>query len=125
MRFDRLAGKGTFMIFFENVTRRILLRLIIVLGFLSLTWPNWVSSKILKGVVSDPLAVKLANLSSCKPSASIVGKAYLLSHPQEANIRVLVNSICSESNTLRAKFLRADPLVLRKILRVKQQSTGT
>lgn len=109
------------MIMYGNMTRRSVLRILVCLSALGLTSPARALAKLGGSSTPDPLVLKLAQFFVHKGSASVVGREYLRSVPEEADARLLVDLICSGQIERRAELAKADRGELRELLLLQQR----
>jgi hypothetical protein len=69
----------------------------------------------------DPLALSLAHFYIHNKSAKIVGLEYLRCVPREANVRLLVDLICSSRKERRVELAKASKQKRRKMLLLQQR----
>jgi hypothetical protein len=103
------------------MTRRTFLHILGFLSALGLTRPARALAKLGGSSAPDPLALKLAKFFVHKDSASMVGREYLRSVPEEEDARLLVDLICSGQVGRRETLLGADLKELREWLRGQQR----
>lgn len=104
-----------------NKTRRDILRFSMALGcigFGSLSLDAKAQS--LENVSIDPLAEKLCSVFSARESANVIGRQYLRDTSEEADVNVLVDSLCRHQPEAYLKYMTADSATLRQMI-IKQQ----
>jgi hypothetical protein len=72
-------------------------------------------------MTSDPLASSLANFFTHRQSAAIIGFEYLRYIPEEANIHLLVNLICSFRPERWAELANINMEEYRELLILQQR----
>jgi hypothetical protein len=72
-------------------------------------------------MTSDPLASSLANFFTDRQSAAIIGLEYLRSIPEEANIHLLINLICSFRPERRPELANINIEEYRELLVLQQR----
>jgi len=109
------------MIPYTNMTRRNFLRALGFLSAFSLPGPARALAKPGESRVPGPLGSKLAKFFINRESATIVGREYLRRAPREADVRLLVDLICSSEKGRRAELAKADMEKLRELLLQQQR----
>ncbi len=105
-----------------NKTRRDILRYSMALGcfgFASSSLDAKVQS--LENVSIDPVAKILCSVISERASANMIGRQYLRDAPEEADISILVDSLCRHQSGAYLQFLRADSATVRQMILNQQR----
>ena len=105
----------------SNSSRRRFLTALSGLSAYSFLSPSRVLATCRQLSDSDPLAVKLVALFTHEDSAQMIGQTYLQRVPEEADVHVLVDRICSSQLARRAELLEADTSTLRAWLSQQQR----
>jgi hypothetical protein len=104
-----------------NITRRGFLRVLTFLSSFGLARPARALAELGESRAPNSLASKLAGFFSRKESAVLVGREYLRCAPREADVRLLVDLICSFQEERRAELASADMAKLRELLLLRQR----
>ena len=104
-----------------NKSRRSFLHILGCLSLLLLSGPTHSLIKQGASTTSDSLASSLAKSFIHRESAAIIGLEYLRYRPAEANIRLLVDLICSCRPERLAELAKADTEKCRGLLARQQR----
>lgn len=100
----------------SSILRRRFLTLMLWVGALGLCRPSGAWAAVRRRSVRDPAASRLVDVLASQESAAIVGREYLRRVPGEANVQVLLGSICSAWPGRGAELLETDTEMLRALL---------
>jgi len=104
-----------------SILRRRFLTLMFWVGALGLCRPPgaWATGR--RRSVHEPAAARLVGLLASKESAAIVGREYLRRVPGEANVELLLGSICSAWPGRGAELLETNTERLRALLPLQRR----
>ncbi len=100
-----------------NITRRLFLRTLTILGAIGLTRPSRILCDLTDGSEVELIVSMFEGLFNHVESAAMIGQAYLDRVPGEADPRFLVDSICSGLGKNWRKGLKLLPEELRMSIR--------
>lgn len=104
-----------------KITRRCFLRTLGCLSAFALIGSALDLAKFSASMVHDPIASRLTEVFIHKESAKIVGLEYLSCVPNERDVGLLTNLICSFQSEGCEEFAKADMVKRRKMLLDQQR----